>query len=298
MVTWNLAGLGILESGYTYTVAFDVWPNQLAYDICADLNNGIYANVDAALDGYKVTDATERQHIKDAIVHNADGSYSLYTNYSQEIEYYPATSHTDDDGNVTWEYGAKQTQDLPHPDPLPLKGSLIPMAKVWESDLALSELNEVLWVDGDPNGTSKEYQITLYLWKADSEEEAITKSKTPVSDANQPYITKVLGWDTAAGKYIFEKDAAVAPGTMVNLDEAAELGFDITDTSKIYTFTNDQETEFEYYLIESGHYYVVTEEDKDEISEVDRNRYYTLDCARKGSRIISSHETHLSSDDR
>lgn len=263
MVKWDLAGLGILENGYTYTVAFDVWPNQLAYDIAADLNNGIYASVDAALDDYDVTDATERQHIKDAIVHNADGSYSLYTNYEQAIEYYPATSHTDDEGNVTWEYGGKQTQELPHPDPIPLKGSLLPMGKIWESDLAQSELNELLWVDGIVGGTSKEYQITLHVWKAENEADVLAKANAPVSETNQPYITEVLGWDATTNSYIWNKDAAVAPGVMVNLDEAEELGFDITETSNIRTFTNEEGVDIDYYVIEPGHYYFVTEEGSD-----------------------------------
>ncbi len=276
MVQWDLAGLGILESGYTYTVAFDVWPNQLAYDIAADLNNGIYANVDAALDAYGVTDATERKHIKDAIVKNADGSYSLYTNYEQSVEYYPATSETDDEGNVTWTYGDKQEQEIPHPDPVPLKGSLLPMAKVWESDLALSELNELLWKNGVVDGESLKYQITLHLWKADTREELEAMAGAPISSTNQPYITVVLGWDDEIEKYVFEKDAAVAPGTMVNLEEAAELGFDITDTSKIKVFTNDEGKELEYYMIEEGHYYLVTEEGSDLHFELESPLYHPM----------------------
>ena len=274
MVQWDLAGLGILESGYTYTVAFDVWANQLAYDIAADLNNGLYADVDVALTAYNVTDPTERQHIKDAIVKNADGSYSLYTNYSQDVSYYPATSHTDDDGNVTWEYGNKATQELPQPDPIPLKGSLLPLAKVWESGLAQSELNEILWEDGVVGGTSKEYQITLYVWKADTE--AALDTLINGGDTSKAYITKVLGWDSEEGKYIFEKDAAVAPGMMVNLDEAETLGFDISDTSKIRRFTNDEGTEFEYYVIENGHYYYVTESGSDLHFELETSLYHPM----------------------
>lgn len=276
MVKWDLAGLGILESGYTYTVAFDVWPNQLAYDIAADLNNGIYATVDAALDAYNVTDATERQHIKDAIVHNADGSYSLYTNYSQEIEYYPATSETDDNGNVTWTYGDKQTQNLPHPDPIPLKGSLLPMEKEWKSGLAQSEMDELLWEDGVVDGTSKQYQITLYVWKAETEEELEQKVQTGVTAANQPYITEILGWDAGTNTYDWDKDIAVAPGTMVNIDEAEELGFDITDQSKIREFTNDEGTTLTYYVIENGHYYYVTEDGADLHFELETVLYHPM----------------------
>ena len=269
MVTWNLAGLGILKSGYTYTVAFDVWPNQKAYDICADLNNGIFENIDAALDHYGITDETERQQIKDALVHNADGSYSLYTNYSQNVEYYPATSETDDEGNVTWTYGEKQNQEIPQPDPIPLKGSLLPLAKVWESNLAISEYNELLWENGVVGGTSKQYKITLHVWKADTraEIEAIMADQT----GKTPYITQELGWDEQQSKYIWEKDVAVAPGMMLNVDAAKDLGYDTTDTSKIKVFNS-----IEYYVIEEGHYFYVTEEGGDLHFYLDEPLYHPM----------------------
>jgi len=276
LVKWDLAGLGILESGYTYTVAFDVWPNQIGHDIAADLNNGLYPNVDAVLDAYNVADPDERQRIKDAIVHNADGSYSIYTNYEQSIEYYPATSEEDDAGNETWTYGDKQTQDLPHPDPIPLKGSLLPLHKAWESDLSESELNELLWKDGNVGGTSNEYQITLYVWKADTDTELDTLVNTGVTDDNQPYITAVLGWDAEKEEYIWDKDIAVAPGTMVNIAEAEFLGFDITDQSKIRKFKNDEGAELTYYIIESGHYYYVTESGSDLHFELDTDLYHPM----------------------
>lgn len=42
-VVWNLSSLGALEDGTTYSVEFDVWPGQEAYDLIADLNNGTVA---------------------------------------------------------------------------------------------------------------------------------------------------------------------------------------------------------------------------------------------------------------
>ena len=274
MVRWNLAGLGILESGYTYTVAFDVWPNQLGYDIAADLNNGIYDDIDKALAAYDVTDDTEKQHIKEAIVHNEDGSYSLYTNYSQDVEYYPAVSHTDEEGNETWEYGEKLSQSLPHPDPIPLQGSLLKFRKAWKSELSQKELNELLWKDGVIGGISNEYQITLYMWKADTRDEL--DSLIREGDPRKAYITEVLGWDDVENKYTFEKEAGVAPGTMVNLAEARELGFDTTDTTKIKTYTNDAGDQFQYYVIENGHYYYVTESGSDLHFELESVLYHPM----------------------
>ena len=277
MVKWDLAGLGILESGYTYTVAFDVWPNQTAYDIAADLNNGIYPDIDAALTAYKITDATERQHIKDAIVKNADGSYELYTNYEQSVEYYPATETTDGEGNTTWTYGDKATQDVPQPDPVPLKGSKLKLVKAWESNLSPNEYNELLWVDGKVGGTSKEYKITLYVWKADTE--AALMDLVEEGDISKAYITKTLGWDeTVEGtdKYVWEKDAAVAPGMMLNVDAAKQLGYDVTDQTKLREFTNDQGKTLTYYVIESGHYYYVTEEGSDLHFELQTVLYHPM----------------------
>lgn len=40
-VVWDLSSIGDLEDGVTYTVSFDVWPSQEAYDLVADLNNGL-----------------------------------------------------------------------------------------------------------------------------------------------------------------------------------------------------------------------------------------------------------------
>ena len=276
MVKWDLAGLGILESGYPYTVAFDVWPKQLVYDIAADLNNKIYTKIDDALDAYNVTDEDDRERIREAIVQNADGSYSIYTNYSQEVEFYPATSQTNDQGQTTWTYGDKQTQNLAQPDPIPLQGSLLPLWKQWESGLSETELNELLWKDGVVGGTSNEYKITLYLWKADSEQELETKINTGITEQNKPYITEVLGWDNTENTYIWEKNAAVAPGMMVNIDEAEELGYDITDTTKIKEFTNNQGTTLEYYVIEPGHYYYVTEDGLDLHYELDTVIYHPM----------------------
>ena len=40
-VTWDLSDVGTLKGGRIYTVAFDVWPSQDAYDLIADLDNKV-----------------------------------------------------------------------------------------------------------------------------------------------------------------------------------------------------------------------------------------------------------------
>ena len=277
MVKWDLSGLGILENGYTYTVAFDVWPNQLAYDIAADLNNGIYESIDAALAAYGVTDEDEKKLIEDALQKGDDGRYYLYTNYEQSVEYYPAESSTNDEGGVDWTYGDKQEHDLETPKPIPLKGSLLPLRKIWEAGIDAKEYNELLWEDGQVDGTSKEYSINLYVWKADTETALETMVNTGMTPTNQPYITAQLGWDEDSRAYVWEKDVAVAPGTMVNLAEAIKLGYSPSDNpTKVRTFTDNEGTEREYYVIEDGHYYYVTEEGSDLHFELNTVLYHPM----------------------
>lgn len=269
MVQWNLAALGILQSGYTYTVSFDVWPNQTAYDIAADMNNGVYETVDAALDDYGITNADDRKHIKEALVLD-EGKYYLYTNYEQKIEYYPAESSTNDQGETTWTYSKKQEDPVEKPKPIPLEGSKLFLQKAWNASLKQSEVDELLWKDGVVGGTSNEYWLKLYVWKADTPEEL----NQAIAAGTDPYIEKVLGWD--GDEYDWLKEAAVAPGMMVNLEEAKKLGFDTTDQSKLKEFVNDEGVTLTYYVIEKGHYYYVTEAGKDLHFELDTDLYHPM----------------------
>lgn len=77
-IQWSPAAEGeSLEAGVTYSVSFNVWPSQEAYDLVADLKNGKIT--------YDQLTAEQREQIKD----NGDGSYALRTNSTAE----------DDNGN-------------------------------------------------------------------------------------------------------------------------------------------------------------------------------------------------------
>ena len=267
MVEWNLAALGILESGYTYQVAFDVWPNQIGYDIVADMNNGKYTSVEAALDAYGIDEDPQRQQILDS-VKIKDGSYVLYTNYKQRVEYYPATATTDESGQTTWEYGEKEGRDLDQPDPIPLTGSNLSIKKTWESSLSPSELDELLW---KKDGSSKEYGIKLYVWKAETEAELNDMIDKPAGEDNVPYQTVDLGWDKEKEVYVWEQALYVAPGMMMTIPKAQELGLDTTDSSKKVTWNGT-----EYLIVEPGHYYYVTEDGGDLHFELETEVYHPM----------------------
>lgn len=143
-VSWDL-GNAQLENGVTYTVSFKVWPSQEAYDIVADLNNGIT--------DYK--DLTADQ--KAQIVELEGGGYGLKTNTNAKTTYTQVetrTTATAPDGfaegqpaNDGYTYthdsetgtyiGTKETQgsaDLSNPDPMVLTSSMITIEKTWDDD--------------------------------------------------------------------------------------------------------------------------------------------------------------------
>ncbi|MGN1218440.1 MAG: hypothetical protein ACI4TD_10785, partial [Phocaeicola sp.] len=85
-VSWNLEKTTgdnknyKLEAGWTYEVAFDVWPSQNAYDILAALNNGdlTYGDPDATWNE-KAIDWTQFEE--------SAGNYSLLTNTTASVSY-------------------------------------------------------------------------------------------------------------------------------------------------------------------------------------------------------------------
>ncbi|MBR6950390.1 MAG: Cna B-type domain-containing protein [Oscillospiraceae bacterium] len=92
-VTWDLESVGVLEDNTSYTLEFTVWPSQAAYDLIADLNNGLksYDSLD---------DATKAQ------VYESGGKYYLRTNtnfdttYSFQNEQYKDPGTTQSEGSM------------------------------------------------------------------------------------------------------------------------------------------------------------------------------------------------------
>gem|GEM_PF-1315025 len=80
-VTWDLGEVGVLPNGTVYTLKFTVWPSQAAYDLIADLNNGLI----------ELSDLTEEQRA--SIEGDKESGYTLKTNT------HLYTTFTDLDGN-------------------------------------------------------------------------------------------------------------------------------------------------------------------------------------------------------
>ena len=99
-VLWDLTGVGTLENGTVYSIEFEVWPSQAAYDMIADLNNGKrfydYADYvasgpdpvlteEAAVAAGLVLTADERAQIAEPA--SAGAEYTMKTNTSLSATY-------------------------------------------------------------------------------------------------------------------------------------------------------------------------------------------------------------------
>lgn len=88
-VIWDVASIGTLENGVTYSVTFTVWPSQESYDIIADINNGIIRDSSGAIirigtpaEAYAAQPEDVRKQI--GIV---SGVYTLLTNTGANVSY-------------------------------------------------------------------------------------------------------------------------------------------------------------------------------------------------------------------
>lgn len=110
-VVWDLSSIGSLENGAKYSVEFDVWPSQDAFDLVADLNNG------------KQTYDSLSDEIKSQIKKDDDaGNYFLKTNTDLK------TNFTYNSQNLEENFDAGNNS-------MEVLSSTISLEKLWENNL-------------------------------------------------------------------------------------------------------------------------------------------------------------------
>ena len=127
-VVWDLSSVGSLENGTKYSVEFNVWPSQAAFDLVADLNNGKQTYD-------KLEEAKKKQLTKDN-----NGNYFLKTNTDLKTNFkYNDEDHQEefDPGNSTME----------------VQSSKISLVKLWDENKVDDRGNEqitlILKKDGE-----------------------------------------------------------------------------------------------------------------------------------------------------
>ncbi|MGI5932375.1 MAG: vWA domain-containing protein, partial [Eubacterium sp.] len=236
-VEWKMGDYD-LKDGATYTVSFTVWPSQEAYDLVADLNNGI-----KSYEG--LTDAQKAQ-----IAKKADGTYGLNTNTTAQVNYQTVKRETGKDPVYTDHDPAAMT----NPDPMGLTASTLKLRKEWQDSSDPSQLLAILKENPD-------YKVTLNLKKnSKAYKSGITITPTVSRDSDGNPVSAV--WP--------EKTIDIAPGLMVKQDTMKSYGL---DTSK-YTKVTYQGTV--YYILEKGADYDITEQKEDYHFELDTETYHPM----------------------
>lgn len=236
-VEWEMGNYD-LKDGATYTVSFTVWPGQAAYDLVADLNNGI-----KSYEG--LTDAQKAQ-----ITKKADGTYGLNTNTQAQVKYQTVKRETGKDPVYTDHDPTVMT----NPDPMGLTASTLKLRKEWQDSSDPSQLLAILKENPD-------YKVTLNLKKnSKAYKSGITITPTVSRNSDGNPVSAV--WP--------EETIDIAPGLMVKQDTMKSYGL---DTSK-YTKVTYQGTV--YYILEKGADYDITEQKEDYHFELDTETYHPM----------------------
>ncbi|MBR2669815.1 MAG: VWA domain-containing protein [Solobacterium sp.] len=162
-VLWDLTSVGTLTGDTVYRIEFEVWPSQAAYDLIADLNNGLrfydYADYlasnpdpvlteEAAVTAGLVLTADQRSQITEPA--SADAEYTMKTNTTLSATYklYGQTI-TEDDIDFT-----ADAMDLPV-EPISVK-------KIWPANM-LDEYGAADYRDPETGETFTATEIVLTL---------------------------------------------------------------------------------------------------------------------------------------
>ena len=128
-VHWNMGETFQLESDVTYVVEFTVWPSQAAYDLVADLNNGL-----KTFDGLTPEEKAQVVELA-APTPTTTGTYALKTNTDKVETTYNRTTKTgdtvtvSDTTNIKAEYHEGDIQNMD------LDSDYIVVHKKWNNEL-------------------------------------------------------------------------------------------------------------------------------------------------------------------
>lgn len=162
---WDLASVGTLLNGVTYTVTFNVWPTQYTSDLITDLINGT------------ITYDSLPDNVRDYII-ESNGTYKLRTNTEALLTY--TDTRTSD---------TPQTTTFDNPPSVETEKELVNIEKKWENDL-----------DPTQHGKNEFEQIDINLNKNGILHETIALTKNS-SWKNNIYISPGL-MKTINGKAI------------------------------------------------------------------------------------------------
>ena len=220
-VVWNMGEGFQLEDGVTYMVTFKVWPSQEAYDLVADLNNGIKVYEEGHENS--ITAAERAQVVEVTAVPN--NYYALKTNTNTVNATYNRTSKTGDKVTISDDTDVTATYHEGKIENMNLESMLLTVRKEFEDDLT--------------GGEDREVEVVLVLKRRNGHQnnesdEEFVPYPVPQGSQTSPNIVLNEGNNWTYSLY-------VAPGLEVD-GEVLEHGYDFTIT--------EPDIDYHYGLIE------------------------------------------------
>ena len=179
-VHWDMGESFQLENGVTYVVEFTVWPSQAAYDLVADLNNGLktYASLTSEEKAQVVEVAPPTE--------TTTGTYALKTNTDEVEATYNRTTKTGDTVSISDTTDIKAEYHQGTLQNMSLDSDFITVKKVWHNALdsrVVDGINLTVTKDG-----------TAYL-----DDVALSDANSWISD--EQYISTGFITKTSDGRY-------------------------------------------------------------------------------------------------
>ena len=151
-VVWNLGNDYKLIPGATYSVSFTVWPTQEAYDVIADLNNGLttWEEVQNKYRGQFERTGEEPNY-----------SYALLTNTSASVSYKTIETTNGTEGTPS----AEKIGNIQEKPSMPLVSTKMTVQKIWQdnSDSATNRPKSIVLnviKDGKTESSYKTIELT------------------------------------------------------------------------------------------------------------------------------------------
>ncbi|MBR3125701.1 MAG: VWA domain-containing protein [Mogibacterium sp.] len=274
-VAWDFGEGYQLRDGYTYTVAFTVWPNQASYDIIAALRNKLlewgdpFTYVDEHGHSSVISAAEYQQQIQ-----KAGDSYSLKSNVDEgnTVSYYKVSTQqmrtlppgasigttTDPDTGVITTYTRNSdgtytktvktpgSQDFVNPEPMPLTGSQLSITKNWNDETDASQLEALIKKAEQAGG---QFSITLVVHQ---------------NGVDYKSYVFTPQWNESTQEYEWKpQDVNIAPALLVSENPGGDTQYK--------TVTLEGTT---YYVLNDGHAYTITEEETENQFEFSADPYH------------------------
>ena len=232
-ITWDLGDNYQLRDGYTYTVTFTVWPNQVSYDIIAALRNGLLS--------------WDNEEAYNYVDENGDEQSIPFSDYSEQIvksgNSYSLRSNVKDGNTVN--YYKVSTQTLTHE----------PSGLTNEQKSALNRGETVTITEYDSDNPDVITKITVY--KKESNGTYTRTEKVPGSTSFvNPDPMPLAGTTVSMTK---EWEDSMNPSQLVELIESH--GFDENHKPKYFVKLNVLQgetpyTSYKFYPEKEGDEYV------------------------------------------